>query len=495
MIHLEKYDPSNPRNLSWVNVVLGIFITLNIVLIAQGHWWLGLLPLTLVVALLWVLSLDKLLLLTVFLTPLSVTLEELDVGVALSLPSEPLMFGITLIFLIRQLFEGDYPRKALFHPLSILIFINLLWMGFTALTSEMPLVSIKFFISRLWFVIPFYFLALQLFSNYENIKKFLWAYIIPLVLVIGYTTVGLFLSGFDEQLSQSVMTPFYPSHTSYGALIAMFLPFAMAGIFKPEAMKTSKYAAITLTFIFASAILFSYSRAVWVSLPAALGLLLVIKFRIKLRTIVLVFLAIISLLVVNTDEIMMNLSKNKQDSSEEFVENFQSISNITTDDSNTERLNRWSSAISMFLERPIVGWGPGTYQFQYAPFQEAKNLTLISTNAGDLGNAHSEYIGPMAEGGLLGGLSIIAIVLYFVYLGVRLSLFSDKESVRLIALSILLGMTTYFVHGLLNNYLDIDKASVPFWGFMAIMTALDLYHGKILKTKKEVVLGDQKSEK
>ncbi|MBL4657216.1 MAG: O-antigen ligase family protein [Flavobacteriales bacterium] len=481
MISLEKYNPANSKRLSWVNVVAGMFIALNVVLIAQDHWWLGLLPLTLIVALLWVLSLDKLLLLTVFLTPLSLTLEELDVGVALSLPSEPLMFGITLIFLIRQLFEGDYPREALKHPLTILILINLVWMTFTAATSEMPLVSFKYLIARIWFVVPFYFLALQLFKSYGNISKFVWAYIIPLILVIGYTTVGLWQTGFDEELSQSVMTPFYPSHTSYGAIIAMFLPFVIAGIVKPQAMRMTQATALAVAAIFASAILFSYSRAVWVSIPAAFGLFLVIRFKINLKILITAFLVVVSLLAVNMDEIIMDMSKNKQDSSEEFVENFQSISNITTDDSNTERLNRWSSAIAMFLERPLVGWGPGTYQFQYAPFQEAKNLTLISTNAGNLGNAHSEYIGPMAEGGLIAGLSILAIVLYFVYMGVTLSLFAEQEPVRIMALCILLGMTTYFVHGLLNNYLDIDKASVPFWGFMAIMTALDLYQGRTRK--------------
>ncbi|MBL4735361.1 MAG: O-antigen ligase family protein [Flavobacteriales bacterium] len=351
-------------------------------------------------------------------------------------------------------------------------------MGVTVLTSEMPIVSIKYFISRLWFVIPFYFLALQVFKNYSNIKKFMWAYIIALLLVIGYTSVGLWQTGFDEQLSQSVMTPFFPSHTSYGAVIAMFLPFAIFGALRSRTLNVSKRASIAITFIFASAILFSYSRAVWVSLPAALGLFFILKFRIKPRTIAITALAFIGLLFINMDDIIMSMAQNKQDSSEEFVENFQSISNITTDDSNTERLNRWSSAISMFMERPIVGWGPGTYQFQYAPFQEAKNLTLISTNAGDLGNAHSEYIGPMSEGGLLAGLTMISIIVYFIYLGIRLSLFAQEERIRLLALSILLGMSTYCVHGFLNNYLDIDKASVPFWGFMAILTALDLYHAR-----------------
>ena len=42
------------------------------------------------------------------------------------------------------------------------------------------------------------------------------------------------------------------------------------------------------------------------------------------------------------------------------------------------------------------------------------------------------------------------------------------------ALSIYLGLMTYFVHGVLNNYLDTDKASALFWGFIAILVAMDL---------------------
>jgi hypothetical protein len=37
------------------------------------------------------------------------------------------------------------------------------------------------------------------------------------------------------------------------------------------------------------------------------------------------------------------------------------------------------------------------------------------------------------------------------------------------------------VHGLLNNFLDTDKASVPVWGFMAIIVALDIYHTREAK--------------
>ena len=47
---------------------------------------------------------------------------------------------------------------------------------------------------------------------------------------------------------------------------------------------------------------------------------------------------------------------------------------------------------------------------------------------------------------------------------------------RSVVLVTLLGFVTYIVHGALNDFLDTDKASVPFWGFIAMLVAIDVYH-------------------
>ena len=43
----------------------------------------------------------------------------------------------------------------------------------------------------------------------------------------------------------------------------------------------------------------------------------------------------------------------------------------------------------------------------------------------------------------------------------------------------LLGLITYYIHGTMNNFLDTDKLSVPFWGFTAIIVAIDIHTRKI----------------
>jgi putative inorganic carbon (hco3(-)) transporter len=123
--------------------------------------------------------------------------------------------------------------------------------------------------------------------------------------------------------------------------------------------------------------------------------------------------------------------------------------------------------------------------FQYAPFQRSYEKTFISTNGADRGNAHSEYIGPLAESGIPGTLTFLAILIATVYTALNIYYRSENKEIRMLSLCLLLGLITYFIHGLLNNFLDTDKASVPFWGFIAMIVALDVYH-EPAKKKKEI---------
>jgi putative inorganic carbon (hco3(-)) transporter len=260
--------------------------------------------------------------------------------------------------------------------------------------------------------------------------------------------------------------------------VAMFTPMLIVFFIRGKKMG---YSTLTRLFIGALATLFlfsitySYTRAAWLSLMAALGAMVVFYFKIPIR---LIFTSIIIVLIgvfIFQKDIMLKLSENEQGSSRrnDLGEHLQSVSNIKNDPSNLERINRWNSALRMFEERPVLGWGPGTYAFQYAPFQRSKDLTVISTNFGDVGHAHSEYLGPLAESGFIGMISWLVVFLLSVYKGMRLFYYGIHEKTRTIALAVVLGLITYYVHGVLNSYIDYDKIAVPLWGFCAILVALE----------------------
>jgi putative inorganic carbon (hco3(-)) transporter len=54
-----------------------------------------------------------------------------------------------------------------------------------------------------------------------------------------------------------------------------------------------------------------------------------------------------------------------------------------------------------------------------------------------------------------------------------------------VVMMVMLSLVTYFTHGVLNNYLDTDKASVPIWSFIAIIVVLDIY-SKRLPSKNQL---------
>lgn len=452
------------------------FLLINAVCTYFEFYYFNLIPAILLVVLLALFSLDKLVLFVVFLTPLAVNLQHLEGGLGLSLPTEPIIFGIMLIFILKQLHKNTMNAEVMKHPITIAIIVNLVWIFITCFTSEIPIVSLKFLISRLWFVITFYFIGTQLFKEYANIKKFYWLYIVSFTLIIFYTLYSHYLLGFAEEPANYVMSPFYNDHTIYGAMIAMFFPALIFFTMNKKYSASIKAAAFLIFVIYCVALVFSYTRAAWLSLVVALVMYLLFLLRIKLRTVLFASLAICAILFSYHTEIIMKLEKNRQDASQDFDKHIESISNISTDASNLERFNRWNAAFRMFQERPIFGWGPGTYSFEYAPFQHSHEKTIISTNMGDKGNAHSEYIGPLCESGVLGTLTFLAIVITTLITGFRLYYsIKDNETKKLVLVT-LLGFITYITHGALNNFLDTDKASVPFWGFIAMLVAIDVHH-------------------
>jgi len=163
------------------------FIALNAYLIIQDKYYALLTPILLVFLFMYIFSLDKLILLITFLTPIAINYKDPELGVGISLPAEPLMMGVLVVFLLKIFYDGGFNKKIVRHPVSIVILINLVWLLITTITSELPLVSVKFLVARLWFVVPFYFLGILLFKNTGNIKRFNWLYIIPLMAIIVYT--------------------------------------------------------------------------------------------------------------------------------------------------------------------------------------------------------------------------------------------------------------------------------------------------------------------
>jgi putative inorganic carbon (HCO3(-)) transporter len=411
-----------------------------------------------------------------FLTPLSINIEEYTESFGLFIPTEPILFGLLMLLILRHVQGRAFEKHIWKHPIIWAVGFYLIWTFMTSVTSTHPTASFKFLLAKLWFIVPILFYGPTVFIKRERIRTFIWLLCIGMILAICYTLVVHASYNFGEKEGHWVMWPFFKDHTIYGTAVAFVTPCIFGIYFSKKHDPLIQLILLVMIVITLTGLYYSYTRAAWLSVIASLCVLAAIKLKIKFTWIAGGLLVASSVLYFSWDKVQMELGRNKfEHTTEEFGEKLQSATNITTDASNLERLNRWSCAIEMFKERPIFGFGPGTYAFEYARYQQAENLSIISTNFGNLGNAHSEYLGPLSEMGILGLIAMLLIVGAIFYKSITLYYKwpAEDREMRTLILAMILALVTYFVHGIINNYLDTDKAAIPIWGFCAAFIALE----------------------
>jgi len=460
--------------------ILISFVALNTIMLALEIYYIPLVPAFLLFIALAIVAIDKYLLAIVFFVPISVPLSVLSEGLAIDmyLPTEPLLAGLLLLFMLKFLMGDRIDLRILRHPVTLAIYFHLAWLFIASLTSTDPLVSFKYLASRLWFIVGFFLIGTQLFKKEKNMHTYAWLFIITFSMVIAYTLFKHAQYGLNNQvMAHGVARPFYKDHTSYGATLGFVLPVLVAlfMFIKREDINT-RFLMLLLIILIAFATVVSYTRATWVSILASFGIWGIIKLKIRFEIVLVGAVILVAFFLSIRTQLMVDLEQNRVESSGELSEHVQSISNISTDQSNLERINRWSCAVRMWKDKPLFGFGPGTYQFEYGRYQRSYEKTRISTDFGTRGNAHSEYLGPLSEAGVFGLLSILMVIGTTIYTGLRVYFTSKRKSIRIFSLAVLIGLFSYYFHGLLNNFLDTDKISVLFWGFTAMLVAMDIYH-------------------
>jgi O-antigen ligase len=467
-----------PKGLLWG--ILISFVALNSIMLALEIFYLPLLPAVLLFLVLAVVAVDKYLLVIVLFVPLSIPLSTLAEGLSIDmyLPTEPLLAGLLLLYVLKYMMGDRIDLKVLRHPVTLAIYFHLGWLFITSLTSSDILVSLKMLASRLWYIVGFYLVATQLFRKEKNMHTYVWLFIIAFSGVIIFTLVNHSQYGLDNQMmAHRAAAPFYKDHTSYGATLGFLLPVLVAlFLFIKRGDMNIRFLMVLLILLFLFATVVSYTRATWISILASAGIWALIKLKIRFEFVLVGAVIVVAFVFSIRTDLMIHLEQNRVESSGEFSEHVQSISNISTDQSNLERINRWSCAYRMWKDKPLFGFGPGTYQFEYGRYQRSYEKTRISTDFGTRGTAHSEYLGPLSESGVFGLLSILLVIGTTFYTGIRVYLSSKKRSIRIFSLAVLTGLSSYYLHGVLNNFLDTDKISALFWGYSAMLVAMDIYH-------------------
>lgn len=407
---------------------------------------------------------------------------ELPGGFGTDLPSEPLMWLLTLVsiaWLLRhwRSLDGRFVR----HPLTLALFVHLAWMTVSVAASQDLVVSVKFLLAKGWYVIVFYFLAGRVLDGPRAWKDLLWWFFLPLLATVLVVLARHAPTGFSFKSVNYVMGPFYRNHVVYACLLAIFLPFMWYGAYWYRRWSLRWWVLVAGILLFLVGINFAYTRAAYIALVAAIGIRWLIRLRgMKVALTTLALLLVLFVQWVGTRDNWLEFAPDYQRTvTHTRFDNLLEATTKLEDISIMERVYRWVAASSMLKEKPWLGYGPGNFYFFYQKYTVSSFKTYVSDNP-ERSGMHNYYLMTAVEQGLPGCFIFIGFCCFVLLRGERIYHQTADPARRRPLLAALLCFSLIDLLMLMNDFVETDKIGSLFFLSIAIVVNVDLAN----RTKK-----------
>lgn len=472
------------------NIILSFLIS-SMAMIAAIVWnkpWMGIIPflwLLLPSIYQWVVvQPEKLFWLLLLLLPLSTELN-ITPSLGLDFPDEPLLLLLTGIVLVKLMHEPRwFPDEVKFHPLFFVLVIYFLWLIITCCYSAEPLLSVKYLLAKIWYIVPLVILPAIIVRSREHIKQLATCLLLPMLFVVAFTLARHALWGFSFEKINKVLFPFFRNHVNYSSMLVCLLAVGWCcRVLTPKQNKLRTWINIAL-FTGAVALLFAYSRGAWLALLAGVAAVwLIRKKKIQVVIVLAVLAVLLSTAWLITDKRYMRFAPDHDHTvfHTDFSEHLTATIALK-DVSNAERFYRWIAGARMLAEKPITGFGPNTFYLHYRPYTINRFETWVSNNP-EHSTVHNYFILAALEQGLPG--LVIFLGLYFGMLLRIQQLYHRFQNPFYKQVTLTTGVVLVMI-GVINSLSDMietDKIGGLFWLSLGMIIVLE---GK-LREERELI--------
>jgi len=431
-------------------------------------------PVLLIGAFLTIVDVRMLFYITIAVLPFTVEIY-LSNGLGIDLLTEPLMMLISVIGIILCIRHGNTIRVAYFTtPISLLLILHLIWLGFTSVLSTNYLISIKFLLAKFWYIIPFYALPFWIFSERINYKIFIRILMCSVVIACLYVWYNHALEDFSFKSINESVSPVFRNHVNYAFTLLMITPFYFFYFqnFKPKGIWKTVYICLGL-FILVS-IIFSFTRAAIIALVIAALSYYIIKLRLVSYAIVIsvIITAVMSWQVIDQNRFIQFAPDYERAITHENFDNLLEATAKGEDISTMERLHRWVAGYYMVRDRPLIGFGPGCYYSSYREYALNLFKTYVSDNP-DKSGIHNYYFMTMVEQGIFGLLIFLSLCIYALIRGQQLYHLHDGFDRHLILTALILLILILTII-LINDMLEAIKVGSFFFLSLSIIARYDI---------------------
>ncbi|MFN0201723.1 MAG: O-antigen ligase family protein, partial [Bacteroidia bacterium] len=378
-----------------------------------------------------------------------------------------------LIFLLNVLAAKQFSTQRKIYPYHIWLIVLLFWTLITTFYSEMPFRSTKYLLAKIWYLVAFVYTTEHILQKREDFRLIFWCFGLPMTFFSLYTTYKHSLEGFSFESCNLVPSPYFINHVIYGAMLSLFFPwiwFYRQWYANDNLKKMLIYgcAAILLIGWF-----FTYGRLAWGSALLLPFIYFFIKYKwfdkLLYIGLVIAFFAVTYLVSNN------NFYKFAPDFANTIyhddVSDHLSATVEGKDISSMERFYRWVAAKNMVEARPLLGFGPSTFNQTYQKYADAAFRTYVSQNE-EQSTTHNYFLMTCSEQGFIGMFIFLGLCVYMLLKGYHLyHLYQDPLNKQLVMM-LTLSLSVIIMHLVLNELIEVDKVGGMFW---FCMTSLHLF--------------------
>jgi O-antigen ligase len=411
--------------------------------------------LNLVVAAAFILALSSLrewwILILYALTAFSVEIDFSGGTHAITLPTEALIPILFLTTLLTFLVTGRF--RYIHSPLHVVVILYVLVMYASLLTTWRPVLTVKAIVRDSGYIFAGYVLLQRFVTDRRRLIILLWSCAVVQMILVMYGFGTQAVGGI--RIYDDIAYPFFENHCIYAAFLVITLAFLIAfGLGYLRGIWATVVNVMAL--VVAAAVALTFVRAAWISVVFMLVYLL-FHFRRRAAS---VHLLLVSL-VLNLLAVAVVLST---DIGRLFIQRMQTVTD-TDYVANYDRLDRWLSALHMWRDEPIHGFGYGAYPdvyFAYVVYHTAYSSHLRM-------GAHNLYFEILAETGLI-GLSAFLLMLIVFFREATIRDPGDRDPfVSCVLAGAKAAMISFLVHAFFNNLGPSDKIGISFWLLLSMV--------------------------
>ena len=385
------------------------------------------------------------------------------------LPDEPLMLLTAMAALILIIHNRKRLNSSFRHPLVIIILIQLVWIMITVIYSTGILVSFKYLLAKVWYLLAFVAAPVYLFRDRKTMERSFVFLLFSMMTFMLFAIIKHAQYNWTFENINDALDPFFRNHVNYSSLLVFMVPVQIA-IIQLAASKRLKMVVQCLMFVTIVALYFSYARGAWLALIAGFVSYWLIRKKLLFAGYLLFLLVCITAIFwLKSNDNYLKLAPDYNttifhtDFREHLVATYQ-----MKDVSTAERFHRWVAGVRMINDSWKTGFGPTSFFREYKSYTQPAFKSWVSKNE-EQSTVHNYFLLLIIEQGAMGLLIFLLLlgVMFWHTQKIYHSTQQRKLKVMMGAVGALLVMQC--VINSLSDLIETDKVGSVFYLCLALI--------------------------